>query len=104
MVIIFTLSLGINLAIINRLNGKGENANVKSAFLHFWGDALSDIGAILGGIIIILTNWYGIDSLLSGVLATLILKSAIKMMIECLKILLEAVPKGVSLDAVKSTI
>ncbi|MDF2987725.1 MAG: cation diffusion facilitator family transporter [Eubacterium sp.] len=104
MVVFSVLGLIVNLIIVRNLGSKSNNANVKSVFLHFAGDALSDLGVLLGGIVIIFTKWRGIDTLLSAILACLILKSAIKMTVECTKILLEATPKGISIDKLKQAL
>ncbi len=104
MVIFSVIGLIVNLMIILILRNNSGNANVKSVFLHFMGDALSDAGVFIGGIIIYITGWYGIDTLLSAFLACLILRNALKMAYECICILLEAVPKGLSLDKLKNSI
>lgn len=101
MVFFSVLGLIINFIIIRNVGSNSNNANVKSIFLHFTGDALSDLGVLFGGIIIIFTGWRGIDTLLSAILACLILKSAAKMTLECTCILLEAAPAGISIEKLK---
>lgn len=103
MILLAILGLAVNLIIVYNLKNN-SNVNVKSAFLHFVGDALADVGVLLGGTIIYFTKWYGIDTLLSAFLGCFILKSAVKMTIECLKILLEAVPDHISLEKMKERI
>lgn len=104
MILISVFGLLINLVIIRNLGSHSKNANVKSVFLHFMGDALSDLGVLIGGVIILLTGQHGIDTVLSAALACLILKNAISMCHECIKILLEAVPKDISIEAVRQTL
>nr|WP_242833141.1 cation transporter [Desulfosporosinus acidiphilus] len=67
----------VNLLIVLNLRQNTQNLNVKSAFLHFAGDALADLGVLIGGVIIYFTHWSRIDTLLSSILACLILRSAI---------------------------
>ncbi|WP_243450469.1 cation diffusion facilitator family transporter [Desulfosporosinus sp. Sb-LF] len=68
----------VNGLIVLNLKQHTKNLNVKSAFLHFAGDALADLGVLLGGLVIIFTGWAKVDTLLSSILACLVLKSAVK--------------------------
>ena len=54
--------------------------------------------------IIYFTHLSGVDTLLSSILACLILRNAFKMTIECIKILLEAAPEEISIDNLKKSI
>jgi len=101
MIVFAILGLVINCMIVFNLHGKSNNVNVKSVFLHFMGDALSDLGVLIGGIIITVTGMYGADTLLSAILACLILFNAVKMAIECVSILLERAPSGIPIDELK---
>lgn len=104
MIILSILGLAVNTLILLNLGDHSNNLNVKSVFLHFLGDALSDIGVLIGGIIIYFTHLSGIDTLISTLLACLILRNALKMTFECIKILLEAAPEGISIDDLKKSI
>lgn len=104
MIIFSILGLVINTIVVLNLRNNSNNMNVKSVFLHFLGDALSDIGVLIGGIIIYVTHLPGVDTLLSAALACLILRNAFKMTIECIKILLEAAPEDISIDDLKKSI
>lgn len=103
---IFFSSLGIvvNILILLILRGNSENMNVKSALLHFIGDAIGDASVLIGAIIIYFTGMNFIDTLLSVILSILILRSAIKMTIECIKIFLEAVPSSIDIEELKKEI
>lgn len=103
MIIFAILGLTVNIIIVTNLRDNSNNMNVKSVFLHFIGDALSDTGVLLGGIIIYFTKISGVDTLLSAVLACLILKNALTMTFECVKILLEAAPEGISINSVRKS-
>lgn len=104
MIVVATVGLIVNLVIVLNLRQNTNNLNVRSAFLHFTGDALADLGVLLGGIVIIFTGWSKVDTLLSSILACLILKSAVKMTWECLRIFLESVPGNVSITELRSTV
>lgn len=98
MILLAIFGLILNSIIILGLRADTKNINVKSVFIHFLGDALSDCGVLLGGIIIFYTGLNGVDTLLSAILACLILGNALKMTMECIKILLEKAPSNISVE------
>jgi len=69
-----------------------ENLNVRSAFLHAAGDALSSIGVILGSIVILYTGQYLADIVVSFAISGVILFSAYSILRSSLSILLESAP------------
>jgi cobalt-zinc-cadmium efflux system protein len=80
------------------------NLNIRGAFLHIIGDALSSVGVIIGGIIILYTGWYLIDPILSIVIAVAIIIGAGALVFESVGILLESVPSHINLAAVAEAI
>ncbi len=83
--------------------GQQINLNIRSAFLHMLGDTLSSIGVIAAGIIIYFTGWMLIDSIVSILIGGIILKGALELVLESGNILLESVPKGISLESVSDS-
>jgi cobalt-zinc-cadmium efflux system protein len=81
----------------------GCDVNVRSALLHEVGDTLSTAAVIAGGWAILWTGQYWIDSALSFGIGALILWSSFGIVRETLNILLEGTPRGMSLEAVEST-
>jgi len=81
----------------------GRDINVRSALLHEVGDTLSTAAVIVGGWAILWTGQYWIDSALSFGIGALILWSSFGIVRETLNILLEGTPRGMSLEAVEST-
>ena len=104
MLIVATLGLFANLFGLYFLNLSKENVNVKSAFLHMMADTLSSIGVVVGSIIIYLTGVYLVDPFLSILIAGIILITTVNLLRETFNILLQGIPKGVSLKAIKDTI
>ena len=72
--------------------------NVKSAFFHIVGDTISSGGVILGGVIILYTDWYIVDPLLSIFIGLLILRGAYALIVESIDIFLEATPKDINME------
>ena len=80
-----------------------RDVNVRSALLHEVGDTLSTAAVLVGGFAILWTGQYWVDAALSFGIGALILWSSFGIVRETLNILLEGTPRGMSLDAVEST-
>ncbi|KAI4149317.1 MAG: hypothetical protein L6R39_002529 [Caloplaca ligustica] len=81
--------------------------NMRGVFLHVMGDALGNIGVIGSALIIWLTTWpgrYYADPAISLVITVIILGSAIPLCQAASRILLQAVPIGISVDDIKADI
>ena len=74
------------------------NLNIRAAFLHVLGDALSSIGVIVAGIIIFFTKFYLVDPIVAILIGGIILRGAVALVTESSNILLEAVPRHLSMD------
>lgn len=96
--------------IINLINAyilykfQSDNLNIKGALYHVISDALGSVGAITAGIIMITTQWYYADSLISILVSLLIIRVAWGLFRDSSHILLEGTPKGIDLDAVQECI
>ena len=77
-----------------------ENLNIRGAYLHIIGDALSSVGVVIGGVVILFTGWYLIDPLLSVLISFVIIYGAWALVKESVSILLESVPAHVEIDTV----
>ena len=77
-----------------------EDVNVKSAFLHVLGDAISSVGVILAALIIWKTGWQWVDALTSVLIGVIILLSSWRILKSSLHILVEGVPEGITLSKV----
>ncbi|KAL4928994.1 cation diffusion facilitator family transporter [Aspergillus undulatus] len=85
----------------------GHDLNMRGVFLHVMGDALGNIGVILSALVIWLTDYswrYYVDPGISLVITVIILASAIPLCKAASRILLQAVPQGVSIDHIKEDI
>ncbi len=91
------IGIVVNLIIGFGLLREGDSLNVRAAMLHVFGDVGASAGVIVAGIIILLTGWTIVDPLLSIGIAVLISVGAWRILRETTDILLEAVPKGLSM-------
>ena len=99
MLIVATIGLLVNLAGAWILwSGNRGDGNLRGALLHVMGDLLGSVGAIGAAVGIMLTGWTILDPLLSVLVAVLVVRSAWKLVIDAIRVLLQAVPQGV--DAV----
>ena len=77
-----------------------HDLSIRSAFVHMLGDALGSVAIIAGAVVIRYTGWSRIDPLLSIVIALLIVWTAWDIVRESLNILLEGLPRGLTLQDV----
>ncbi|MDF1544765.1 MAG: cation diffusion facilitator family transporter [bacterium] len=83
---------------------KGKSLNMKTAFLHMAYDAISSVAVIIGGIIIAVTGWVLIDTIMSAIIALMIFWSSYLVIKEAVLIFLEAVPPEIDFDKVAAAI
>jgi cobalt-zinc-cadmium efflux system protein len=95
-VLAFAVNVGTALLV---KRGSQHDLNLRSAFVHLAGDALSTLGAILAGIGIALTGWQRLDPLVSIFMGLLIVWSAWGIVRESVDILLESTPRGLDVEA-----
>jgi cobalt-zinc-cadmium efflux system protein len=94
------IGLVINLVVAWILHRGEQTLNTRAALIHVLGDALGSVAASVAGIVIVTTGWMPIDPLLSLLVATLILVSALRLLREVVHVLMEGVPGHVQLDVV----
>jgi cobalt-zinc-cadmium efflux system protein len=83
---------------------KDSDLNIKGAFLHLMSDAVVSAALVIGGIIIIYTQWYWIDPLLGILVAVAIVFSTWNLLRDSLRLSLDAVPQGIDLRDVQLAI
>ena len=99
---IASAGLLVNLVCLRVLHSSREGSlNVRGAYLHVLGDALGSVGAVAAAGIIALTGWTQADPIVSILLSILILVGAARLLRESTDILLESVPRHVSMAEVQ---
>ena len=105
MLVVAVVGLIANLVTIRLLqHSRHDNLNVRAAFFHVFGDMISSVGVIIGGIVIAVTGWKLADPLIAVMIGIIILWGAVGLVRESVDILLETVPKQIPLDKVAETI
>ena len=79
---------------------KDRDINIRAAFVHMLGDAVSSVGIIAGAIAIHFTGLAVIDPVLSVLIGVLIVWTAWDIIQESLNVLLEGLPRGMELHEV----
>ena len=84
-----------------------SDLNMRGVFLHVMGDALGNIGVIASALLIWLTHYswrFYSDPAISLIITIIILGSAIPLCMAASRILLQAVPPGMSVDDIREDI
>lgn len=103
MIYVAAAGVVMNGVIAALLWGVARDVNLRSAFLHMAGDALSTAVVIAGGVGILLTGRNWIDPVLSLLIAAFILWTSWDIVRESFNILLEGTPRGISLVEIRSS-
>jgi len=104
MLIVGIVALVINAGVTLGLAREHRDLNLRAVFVHYLGDALSNVGIIAGAFLIRYTGQPLIDPLLAFLIAGMIFWGALGIIMESSNILLESLPKGMSLEGIAKAI
>lgn len=105
MLAVAAAGLVINLIAMRLLAaGKEHSLNVKGAYLEVWADLLGSVGVIAGAIVIWLTGWTWVDTLVAVAIGLWVLPRTWILLGESVNVLLEGVPRGLSLPEVRQAL
>jgi cobalt-zinc-cadmium efflux system protein len=82
--------------------GQKEDLNVRAAFLHMAADTAVSAGVVLGGLLILYTQWFWIDPVLSLAIAVVIFWGTWGLLRESVDLSLDAVPTSIDPKKVKA--
>ena len=103
MLIVAVLGLMVNLISARILaGGQGESLNMRSAYLEVMGDLLGSVAVILGALLIRFTGWTWVDPLLGAGIGLWVLPRTWALLRASVNVLLEGVPRGLDLDALRA--
>lgn len=105
MLVIAVLGLIVNLIAMRLLSAaSGESLNVKGAYLEVWSDMLGSIGVMIAAVVIMLTGWGWVDSLVAAAIGFWVLPRTWSLLKESMNVLLQGVPDGIDIDQVEQAI
>lgn len=96
-----TLGFVVNLIAFLWLHSGSSNTNMRSAALHVLGDLLGSAAAIIAALAVYLFGWLYADPVLTLLIVAILGRGAYRVLKETTHILLEGVPKGIDLQAIK---
>ena len=103
MLIVAVIGLAANLVVVLVLRRHDhDDLNARAAFLHVLGDALSSVGVIGAGIVLLLTGWSWVDPAVSLFIGLIILAGAWRVLREAIHILNEGAPTGAEAEGVSA--
>src|SRR5262252_4326359 len=105
MIIVALVAIAMNTGISLWLRGDAaHDLNVRSAYLHMVGDAVSALGVVIAGVLVAITGTSWADSIVSILIGILIVWSSWGILQESVNVLLESIPRGMDMNAVEETI
>jgi len=105
MFLVALVGLVVNLVGLKHLHAaSGESLNIKGAYLEVFSDALTSIGVIVAGLIMLFTNWYLVDPLISAGIGLFILPRTWHLLNQSVHVLMEGCPPGIMLEEVTAAI
>ena len=85
-------------------SGAKKDLNLRSAYMHMLGDAISAAGVVLAGVVVAFSGAMIADPIVSILISILILWSSWGILKESVNVLLEGIPEGMKMDQVELTI
>jgi len=105
MMVFGMIGLMANIASALMLHKEHKNSvNVKAAYIHILSDLAGSVGVVGGAFLISLTSMTFIDSIISFIIAVLIIRSAMKIIRESVNVLMESVPEGLDIHEIERTL
>ncbi|MBS7456191.1 cation diffusion facilitator family transporter [Coralloluteibacterium stylophorae] len=105
MMVVAGLGLVVNLIGMRLLKaGSGENLNMRGAYLEVWADALGSVGVLVAAAVIMATGWVVLDPIVAAAIGLWVLPRTWVLVRDAVHVLLEGIPKGLDLDAVRRTL
>lgn len=105
MLVVAVLGLGVNLAGVWLLHeGASESLNVEGAFLEVLADLVGSVGVIIAAVIMLTTGWPYADPIFAAALGLFILPRALRLGKRAVRILLQAAPPEIDLDALQAAL
>ena len=103
MMVVAGVGLVVNLISMRLLKaGAGESLNVKGAYLEVWADMLGSVGVLGAAIVIKFTGWHVADPIIAVLIGLCVLPRTWTLLREAGQILMQGVPAGMDLEAVRT--
>lgn len=105
MLAVALLGLAANSASLYLLrDAQRDSLNMRGAYLEVMGDLAGSAAVIVAAVVIALTGWTAADAVASALIGLLIMPRTWRLLRDAVDVLLEATPRGLDLDEVRSHI
>jgi cobalt-zinc-cadmium efflux system protein len=105
MIVVALIAVVLNTVISLWLHAEAKHdLNIRGAYLHMVGDAVSALGVVVAGIIVAATGSPLADPIVSLLIGVLILASSWGLLNESITVLLEGVPRGMDMAALEQAV
>jgi cobalt-zinc-cadmium efflux system protein len=84
--------------------GDRGDVNLEGVLRHSLADALGSLAVVASGAVILATDWLEADPIASLIVAGLILLASVRLVLEPLRVLMEAAPAGLDVEALGNTL
>jgi cobalt-zinc-cadmium efflux system protein len=95
---------GNSIGLLVLASGRGDNMNMRAAFLEVANDALGSVAVIVAAVLVATTGFLRADALASLLIGVLIVPRTLRLLRESVDVLLESVPRGLDLTEVRERI
>jgi cobalt-zinc-cadmium efflux system protein len=104
LLVIGSLGLAANAASawMLRRHAHDGNLNVRAAYLEVLGDALGSVGVLVAAVVIMLTGWTPIDSLISVAIGLFIVVRTWRLLAQVVNVLLEGTPPHLNVGEIEA--
>jgi cobalt-zinc-cadmium efflux system protein len=85
-----------------RRQARDGNLNVRAAYLEVLGDALGSVGVLVAAVVIMLTGWTPIDSLISVAIGLFIVVRTWRLLAQVVNVLLEGTPPHLDVGEIEA--
>jgi len=103
MLVVAVLGLLVNLVAFALLReGAKESLNVEGAYLEVVADTLGSVGVIVAAVLLQVQGWAWVDPLVGGLIGVWILPRSIRLGAQAVRILLQAAPPGLDVQALQA--
>ena len=86
------------------VHDKDKDINIKGAYLHMMADMMVSVGVVLSGLLILFTDWYWIDTLMSWIIIVLIVYGTWSLLKESVRLGLDGVPSSIDMLQIQAKI
>jgi cobalt-zinc-cadmium efflux system protein len=102
MIIVAVIGLLANFVAVILLRADSKkNINIKAAYLHLFGDTLSSVAVIIGGILIYFFEVYWLDPVITMMIGMYLLRETWRILKQANAILMQGVPEGLDIELIR---